>query len=853
MTKSKARAYSFLSFYLLIFGVAAVLSGCGGYGGNGGNTTQAVAVTISPKTISVKTGQTQQFTASVVYATNTAVTWQVNGTPGGDAAHGTIASTGLYTPPAAPPNPATVSVIAVSQADPTKSDTANVTVTDGTAPTAPANLAAAANSASQISLTWTPSTDNVGVTMYQIQRCAGPGCTPSTQVATSTTASFTDTGLTALTSYSYRVSATDAAANVSAFSNTATAITSASGVAVTLTPARGGLTVTQKLSLTATVSFDATNSGVTWSFTSTAATTGGMFSSPTSPSGTPVTFTAPAAAGVVTITATSVADLTKSVSATIGVTDLAGVYTYHNDISRTGANTQEYALTMANVNTTTFGKVFSCSVDAPIYAQPLWAANLSIGGVAHNVIYVATEHDTVYAFDADSNASPCVPLWTASLLDTGHGGLTGETWVTSTDAMSCSDLSPDIGIVGTPVIDATTKTMYVVSKTKNTAVTPFHQRLHALDITTGLEKFAGSPIEISASVPGTGVGSSGGMVSFDALTNNQRPALLLSGSGATSHVIVGWSSHCDNGAYHGWVMSYNGGTLAQEAMLNFSPNGIDSAVWMSGNGPAEDAAGNIYLATGNGTFDVTNTSGPTNDYGDSVVKLGPPSGGTFPILSYFRTTTIVSPDTSDTDQGSGGVLLLPPLGGNNRLLQAGKDGNIYVLDQASLGGLSSNQVAGGLSQGLWGSPTYWNGFATFGPAFGAPFVQYTVSATGNLSSSVQSRATGFNFPGPTASVSAQGTTSGTGIVWALDNQAYCTGGSNACGSTVLHAYDATSLATEIWNSTMAAGDKAGNAVKFTVPTVANGKVYIGTRGNNTGNATGSTSTPGELDVYGLKP
>jgi hypothetical protein len=593
---------------------------------------------------------------------------------------------------------------------------------------------------------------------------------------------------------------------------------------VTVTPKRAGLTVSQSLVVTATTTDPA---GVNWSVTAGGALSGQM---PTSAS-----FSA-AAAGTYTVTATSVTDGTTNATVTIGVTDASGVTTYLNDNSRTGQNLSEHALTSAagimQVNATNFGKLFSCAVDASVYPQPLWVANLSIAGGIHNVVFVATEHDTVYAFDADD--SGCTNLWggPASLLGAG------ETWVKSSDEGGCGDLNPDIGIVGTPVIDLSSNTIYVVSKTKGGG--NFFQRIHALDITSGSEKFSG-PVTISAAVPGTGVGSMGGNVSFDSLLNNQRPALLL----VNGHVIISWASHCDQGAYHGWVMSYSATTLAQEAVLNLSPDGINAGVWMSGNGPAADGSGNIYLATGNGTFDVTNILGPTDDYGDSIVKLGPPSGGTFPILSYFRSfEQQPSPDAADVDQGSGGVLLLP----GSVLAQAGKDGNIYVANQSGLGGFSllfnnvHQEIDGQLPGGMWGSPTYWNGNVYFGAAAdnvssSDPLRAFSFSG-GLLSTTPTSVTTKiFGFSGPTSPISANG--GSNGVVWALDNNNFCTGGSGGCNATVLHAYDATDLTNELWNSSLAGGDKAGNAVKFTVPTVANGKVYVGTRT--------------ELTVYGLKP
>ena len=835
----------------LFFGFAGIaqFAGCN----NSSNQVQGVTVVVSPKTISVKTGQTQQFTATVSGTANTAVTWQVNSMAGGAAATGTISASGLYTPPAAPPNPATVTVSAVSQADPSKSDNASVTVTDGTAPSAPSSLTANV-SGSQINLAWTASTDNVGVTQYQIQRCSGPACSPSTQVGTSNTNSFQDTGLAGSTSYSYRVSASDAANNVSGFSNTATAITGASVVAVSITPVRGGLTVTQKLSLTPTVTGDSTNAGVTWSFTSTGSTTGGIFSSPNSASGTPVTFTAPSGAGVVTVKATSVADVSQSASATIGVTDLAGVYTYHNDISRDGANAQEYALTPTNV-ASSFVKLFSCGVDGAVYAQPLWVANVAISGVKHNVLVAATEHDSLYAFDAD--ASPCTTLWHANLIDNTHGGTAGEVPVPGVNVGGgAGDLRPEVGITGTPVIDSTTNTIYVVSKSENTGTSTFFQRLHAIDLLTGSEKFSGpASIDGTITVPGTGDGSSGGIVPFHVQNEHQRAGLALAGG----VVYVAWASHEDTNPYHGWVMGFNASSLALQYKFNDSPNSYRGGIWMAGGAPAIDSSNNLYVITGNGGFDGT------KNFGDSVLKLPANLDPTNIAFDFFTPSTQSMLDANDFDLGSGGAVVLvdlpsAPAGFQHLLIGGGKgisaNGQVYLLDRTNLGQFNASDVGAkqifAVGGPIFATPAFWQNRLYIAGSFSALMAFTLNTTTGQFTLPQGSQtSTFYGFPGPTPSISASGTTNG--VVWALDNNLYCTPQSSGCGPAVLHAYDATNLNTELWNSSQSAANAAGNAVKFTVPTIANGKVYIGTRGNNAGGADNTTSTPGEIDVYGLKP
>ncbi|MGB7281134.1 MAG: fibronectin type III domain-containing protein [Candidatus Acidiferrum sp.] len=713
---------------------------------------------------------------------------------------------------------------------------------DTTPPTAPTNLTATAASSTQINLAWTASTDNVGVTEYKVERCSGAGCTNFAQIATPTATSFNNTGLTASTSYSYRVRATDAAGNNSAYSNTATATTAAAAagnISVTISPVRGGVTISQTLAFTATVTNDVGAAGVTWSTTagtlSGQTTTGATFSSTT--------------AGTATITATSKADTTKSASATIGVTGLTGMTTYHNDLSRDGVNSQEYALTTTNVATATFGKLFSCATDGAIYAQPLWVANLSIGGGTHNVIFAATTHDTVYAFDAD--ASPCVTYWSVSLLGSG------ETFVSSSD-VGTGDIQPDIGIIGTPVIDTTSSTIYVVSKSKTsgtncTPATSCFQRLHALSLINGTEKFGG-PVNISSaiSVPGTGDGSSGGNVAFNTLRQNQRPGLAL----VNGVVYVAWASHGDTTPYHGWVLGYSASTLALSAMFNANPNGSDSGIWMSGGAPAADSSNNLYLLTGNGTFDA-NSGGL--DYGDSTVKLSTPG---LSVAGYFTPADQLSLEGGDTDHGSGGAAILvdqPATAPYQHLvIGGGKEGNLFLLNRDNLGGYGANFTPNdsnavqkfSIGTSIFATAAFFNN-ALYVAGVGGSLELFAFNTTTGLfnTTPTSQSAASFGFPGATPSVSASGTNNA--IVWAIDGSQYCTQQSPGCGPAVLHAFNATNVASELWNSSQTAGDQAGNAVKFTVPTVANGKVYIGTRGNDTGN--GGTSVPGEVDVYGLKP
>lgn len=589
-------------------------------------------------------------------------------------------------------------------------------------------------------------------------------------------------------------------------------------------------------------------------------------------------YTPPAAAGMHTVTATSVVLPTSSGSASVAVTDLGGVFTYHNDLARDGANTQEYALAPSTVTTTTFGKLFSCPVDGAVYTQPLWMPSFSIAGGTHNIVVVATQHDSVYVFDADAN--PCVTYWQVSLLDTMHGGTNGENPVIWNEVGNCSgDIYPEVGVTGTPVIDPTTNTIYVVSASEVGGAGgsgcsyysgTFYHRLHALDLATGSEKFNG-PVTIGASIPGTGDGSSGGMVSFNSQLEHNRAGLALSGG----VVYVPFASHEDATPYHGWLIGYSApaDTLEQMAVFNTTPNGMggaDGGIWAGGGAPAVDSTGDIYVSTGNGIFDEA-PAPPNNDYGDSVLRLHPSSGTTMnganlSVAGWFTPNDQLTLSNNDSDLGSGAPVFLPDqtVGPTHVLVQVGKaapaeEGVVYLIDRDNMGQYNATntvlQSFNGPAYGLWGTPAFWNNNLYIGGA-GDSVRQFSFNpSTGLFNPSVSSQTVlFFGYTGDTPSVSAQGTTHG--IVWTIDSSLYgyaswnAAGGVNcshvpvpaACsGPAILHAYDATNLSRELWNSTQAAGnrDQAGNAVKFVPPTIANGKVYVSTRT--------------EIDVYGLLP
>ena len=452
--------------------------------------------------------------------------------------------------------------------------------------------------------------------------------------------------------------------------------------------------------------------------------------------GASVTYTAPSIAGVYTVTATSVTDTTKSSAITIGVTDLAGVTTYHNNLSRDGSNTQEYALTTANVTSSTFGKLFSCAIDAPAYAQPLWVANLNIGGGKHNVIFAASSHDTVYAFDAD--ASPCVQYWSKSLLGSG------ETYLSQGDVGGeGTDIYPDVGIVGTPVIDLSTQTLYVVSKSKDISsscapASACHQRLHGLSLVDGSEKFGGpANIDSSITVPGTGDGSSNGVLPFNTKTENQRPGLAL----VNGVVYISWASHEDKDPYHGWVIGFSAGNLSAgpTAVWNSTPNTVANftnsrgGIWMSGGAPAADSSGNLYFLTGNGSFDA-NAGG--SNYGDSTIKLSASSG--FSVAGYFTPSDQASLDASDKDHGSGGAaILLDQASGpvHHLLIGGGKEGTLFLLNRDNMGQYSSsnNNVVQSISfgQSIFATSAFWNN-SLYLAGVGGPLQQFTFNTTTGL-------------------------------------------------------------------------------------------------------------------------
>lgn len=625
-------------------------------------------------------------------------------------------------------------------------------------------------------------------------------------------------------------------------------VTPPSNIVVTVSPTLAAVTTSQPQQFTAALA-NTTSTSVSWSVDGTAGgstsvgtiTTGGLYSPP----GT---------AGTHTVTATSTLDTTKSSSGTIAVTDLTGVFTRHEDGARTGQNLQEYALTPAVVSSAgSFGKLFQCTLDGSAYAQPLYVANLSIAGGVHNVVFVATENDSVYAFDAD--ASPCVTYWHASFVNGSSVVPVPASIPYQSSLLANWDILNEIGITGTPAISSTSGTLYVVAKTQETDQNnniTYHDRLHALSITTGSEQ-AHSPVDITATV-----NANSGPLSFTPLTQNQRPGLLLSNYSGGTAVYIAWASFGDNGTYNGWAMAYDATTLAQIAVWNDTLNGQEGGIWMSNGGIAVDSSGALYVSTGNGTFDDTADlvppMAPNNDFGESFVRL---DSSTLTVTDYYAPSQNAAWTAQDEDLSSSGVTVLPdgvgPSSDPNLLVGSDKQGHLWLIDRELMSRFSPTvdntvqyltlpNIAACSLNCTYSTPAYYNGTVYIGMTSSA-LSAYTLSSglfseSGGVATPSSVSAETYQYPGPTPAVSAS--PSGNGIVWVLDTSANGTASDSApttLGPAILRAYDATDLTKTLYSSSTVAADAAGNAVKFTEPTIANGKVYVG----------GASS----LTVYGL--
>ena len=444
----------------------------------------------------------------------------------------------------------------------------------------------------------------------------------------------------------------------------------ASNITVSLSPVRGGVTVTQPLQLTANVRNDPSDSGVTWS------SSGGILSNRTARS---ATFTA-TAAGAYTITATSKADATRSAVASIGVTDLVGVVTWRNDRVHCGVNSQEYALTGESVVRTKFGRLFSCPMDGWVFAQPLWMANLHISGMRHNVVFIATENDSLYAFDADDPG--CRAVWSSQSVNL----IPSDEKIAPLEDLEYDSISlgPFTGITGTPVIDAPSQTIYLVTVTESKTTGAIVQRLHAIDITTGRER-PNSPMVIEGSVKGTAYGNTDGRVTFAAKMQKQRAALFL----LNGVVYICWGSYFDKDPYHGWVIGYSASTLTQVSVFNDTIDGARGGIWMSGASPAADSQGNIYLLSGNGDFNANKADG--RNYGDTFLKLS--TSGGLSVSDWFTPFDQVNLAEQDLDLGGGGAVILPDQAQGpfpHLVLGSAKSGMLYVLNRDNFGHYNSS-------------------------------------------------------------------------------------------------------------------------------------------------------------------
>lgn len=510
------------------------------------------------------------------------------------------------------------------------------------------------------------------------------------------------------------------------------------------------------------------------------------------------------------------------------------VFTQHNNNSRAGLNNRETVLTSANVNAAHFGKLFSMPVDDQVYAQPLVAADLIINGGLHNVVYIATVNNSVYAYDADNGTL----YWKKNFSAQGMRA-PRNTDMTGACGGGYQDFSGNIGIVGTPVIDTISKTIYFVAR--STDGSNYAQHLHAIDLISGNEK-AGSPVKITAQYAGTGDGNIGNIISFDSQRQNQRPALTL----LNGIVFIAFSSHCDWGPYHGWVLGYNASTLTQQVVYNDTPDGYNGGIWESGTGAAADDAGNLYMVTGNGSVGISGNPGNPRNRGESALKLSV-NGSTLIANSFFTPYNYVYLENNDLDYGAVGSFLIP---NSNFFFTGCKDGNLYILNKDNMGGYntSTNQIQQTIflnsNANEHCQPAYFKGAANEyvyiwsenDPLRALPFNrainlfdmahQLTVNTGGP---------TGQN--GAMLSVSSNGTTAGSGILWAVYAKS-CDAEHNVCPG-ILRAFNAEDITHEIWNSDLSAADAVGNYAKFCSPTIANGHVYLATFSNS-------------VIVYGLK-
>ncbi|MFZ0786186.1 MAG: immunoglobulin domain-containing protein [Candidatus Acidiferrales bacterium] len=813
----------------LLLAVAALagLCACAGTVGKGSTgdpgSTAPPEITSQPSSQTVAVNQAATFMVVATGAPPPTYQWQ-NAATGANISGATSAS---YTTPAVKSSDdgSKFQVVVSNSAGSITSAVATLTV--GSVPTfttQPANVTVVAGQPA----TFTVVAAGSGTLGYQWQRGTTNISGATSPSYTLATTSSSDNGAT------FRVVVTDSVGN--ATSNSAT-LTIDSAPTIAVQPSNQTVLVGQ----TATFSVTATGNPAPTYQWQNAATSANIPGATSASYTTPATMIADNGSTFQVVVTNSVGSQTShaatlTVNASGPPPTNAKVLTYHNDTMRTGLNPNETILTTSNVNSTAFGKLGSLQVTGLVDAEPLYVPNLTIGGSQHNVVFVVTEHDMAYAFDADT---PGPALWQVSLIPGTE---------TPSDDRGCGQVQPEIGITSTPVIDLSAGpngTMFLVTMSKDSS-NNYHHRLHAVDLTTGADRI--TPTEVQATYPGNGTGSSNGTQTFHAASYEERSALLLS----NGVIYTTWTSHCDAANYTSWVISYNESTLAQTSVLNMTANGNtqggrEGGIWNAGDGPSVDASGNIYFLIGNGTFDTTlDGSGfpNTRDFGNGFVKLSL-SGSTLSVADYFAMDNpnggdAESESSADTDLGSGGAMLLPDLTdgqGNTRHLGigAGKDGNMYVVNRDNMGKFVASdaniyqELDGALSGGIWSAPAYFNNAVYYGPV-GGKLEAFKITNAKLATSASSSSPSSFGYPGATPSVSANGTSNG--IVWAIQN---------GSSTGVLHAYDATNLATELYNSNQAANNRdqfsTNSNCKFVTPMIANGKVYVG--------------TPGAVVVFGL--
>jgi hypothetical protein len=781
---------------------ALVLSACGqGNNEAGHNAALAPTITSQPGSQSVVAGGTAQFTVTATGSTPLSYQWTRNGTAIQGAVDASYSITATATD-----DGAAFAVQVSNSIGSVHSVDAVLTVT--AAPGAPTITAQPADQAITAGQTASFSVAAQGTAPlgYQWQKNGSPinGATASSY--TTPAAGAADSGS------QFSVLVSNGAGQVTSRAAVLT-VTGSSAAAPTITTQPVAQSVQAGQSATFTVVANgSTPLSYQWRKNATAISgaTGATYT-------TPATSTVDNGAQYSVVISNSLGSITSS-NANLTVT-AAGpgtdVVTYKNDQARTGQNVTERLLTTANVNSSSFGKLRTLVTDGKVDGQVLYLSGLSMAGVAHNVVYAGTENDSMYAFDADTGAQ----LWKMSLIP-GTEKVSGPA--------NCDEITPTIGITGTPVIDRAAGVIYVIALTVSSDGATYHHRLHALDISSGAERLGG-PIEITATF-----NSAAGQITFDPQQYVEKAGLLL----LNGTLYTAWTSHCDNKFYTGWLMGYNATSLQQSTVLNVAPNsgGVGPAIWMSGGGIAADGGGNIYVITANGAFETTlDSNGFPNmgDFGDSILKIS--TSGGLKVADYFSPYINSYLQGNDLDLGSGGILLLPDMsdaGGTVRHLAvgAGKDGNIYVVNRDSMGHFTSGsnniwqQLTGALGNqymnpsgngGVWGTPAYFNGTVYYCPRGGLlEAFRFSQARLGSTPSSMSTAA--FVYPGCSPAVSANG--SSNGIVWALMRTS----------PAVLYAYDASNLAKVLYSSSQAGGarDQLGTPVTFSAPTIADGKVFI---------------------------